>query len=52
VTPALFIVVAIAFVVAVLDDERAQLNARKGLVIVLAGLPYYWLWNAWRRRRT
>jgi APA family basic amino acid/polyamine antiporter len=50
-TPALFIVVAIAFVAAVLDDEKAQQNARKGLVIVLAGLPYYWGWTAWRRRR-
>ena len=50
-TPALFIVVAIGFVAAVLQDPVEQRNALKGLAIVLAGLPYYWLWNAWRRHR-
>lgn len=51
VTPALFIVVAVGFVAAVLQDADAQRNALKGLAIVLAGLPYYWLWNRSRARR-
>ncbi|MBL8728061.1 MAG: amino acid permease [Planctomycetes bacterium] len=50
VTPALFIVVAIGFVVAVLRDPAARVNALKGLAIVLAGLPYYWWWSRRRAR--
>lgn len=49
VTPALFIVVAIAFVIAMLRDADKQANAVKGLLIVLAGVPYYSWWT--RRRR-
>ncbi|MBL9078631.1 MAG: amino acid permease [Planctomycetes bacterium] len=45
VTPALFIAVAVGFVVAVLQDPAAQKNALKGLAIVLAGLPYYFWWT-------
>ncbi|MBX3465040.1 MAG: amino acid permease [Planctomycetes bacterium] len=48
VTPALFIAVALVFVVAMLRDADKQRNALKGLAIVLAGVPYY-LW--WTRRR-
>jgi APA family basic amino acid/polyamine antiporter len=47
VTPALFIAVAIAFVLAMLRDAEKQANALKGLAIVAAGLPWY-LW--WSRR--
>ncbi len=45
-TPALFILVAIGFIVAVLQDTKAVKNALIGLAIVGAGVPYY-LW--WRR---
>jgi APA family basic amino acid/polyamine antiporter len=45
VTPALFIGVALVFVVAMLRDADKQRNALKGLAIVLAGLPYYWWWT-------
>lgn len=45
VTPALFIAVAIGFVVAVLQDPGEQVNALKGLAIVAAGVPYYWWWT-------
>jgi APA family basic amino acid/polyamine antiporter len=49
-TPALFIAVSIAFVVATLRDPAGQRNALKGLAIIAAGLPYYaWLQS---RRRT
>ena len=49
VTPALFVLVAVAFVAAMLQDEGERKNALKGLAIVLLGLPYYWWWT---RRRT
>ena len=45
VTPALFILVAVAFVVAVLQDPSEQKNALKGLAIVAAGALYYWWWS-------
>ena len=45
VTPALFILVAIAFVVAMLRDEEKQANALKGLAILAAGVPYYVFWT-------
>jgi basic amino acid/polyamine antiporter, APA family len=47
VTPALFIAVAVLFVVAMLRDEEKQANALKGLAIIAAGVPWY-LW--WTRR--
>jgi len=50
VTPALFIVVAVAFVVAMLRDPSMQVNSLKGVVIVLAGLPYYWWWSRRKAR--
>lgn len=43
VTPALFILVAVAFVVAMLRDDNGRRNALKGLGILAAGVPYYWL---------
>ncbi|MBZ0153293.1 MAG: amino acid permease [Planctomycetes bacterium] len=49
VTPALFILVAIAFVAAMLADEKGQRNALKGLAIIGAGVPYYLLHAAWSR---
>ena len=45
-TPAVFILVAIGFIVAVLQDPDEVKNALVGLAIVGAGVPYY-LW--WRR---
>ena len=45
VTPALFILVAIAFVAAMLRDEEKQANALKGLAILAAGVPYYFWWT-------
>ena len=45
-TPALFILVAIGFIVAVLQDPDEVDNALIGLAIVGAGVPYY-IW--WRR---
>jgi APA family basic amino acid/polyamine antiporter len=46
-TPALFIAVAIAFVVALLTDPAEQRNALIGLVLLATGLPFYF----WQRRR-
>jgi len=46
VTPALFIAVAIVFVVAMLRDEASQWNAIYGLCIIGAGVPFY-LWSRW-----
>jgi APA family basic amino acid/polyamine antiporter len=46
-TPALFILVSIAFVLATLQDPAGRGNALKGLAIIAAGVPYY-LW--WTRR--
>ncbi len=48
VTPALFIAVAIGFVVALLLDPNEQKNALIGLGILATGVPYYWWWT--RRR--
>jgi len=45
-TPALFIVVAVAFVLALLSDPDERKNALIGLIILFAGLPYYF----WRKR--
>jgi APA family basic amino acid/polyamine antiporter len=44
-TPALFIAVAIAFVLAMLRDEEKQWNALKGLAIIALGVPWYWWWQ-------
>lgn len=49
VTPAVFIVVAVAFVVAVLQDADNRSNALKGLAIIAAGVPFYLLCNRQRR---
>lgn len=46
-TPALFIVVAVAFVVALLWDPSERHNALIGLAILASGLPYY-VWCAAR----
>ncbi len=48
VTPALFIVVSIAFVVALLMDEDERRNALYGLCIIALGVPCYFLFA--RRR--
>lgn len=45
VTPALFIAVAACFVVAMLRDDNGRRNALKGLAILGAGIPYYFLWQ-------
>jgi len=44
-TPALFILVAIGFIAAVLQDKTEQKNALIGLAIVAAGVPYYLWWQ-------
>jgi APA family basic amino acid/polyamine antiporter len=42
-TPALFVVVAVVFVVALLSDEKERINALYGIGILALGLPcYYW----------
>lgn len=48
VTPALFVAVSVAFVVALLLDPTERWNALKGLGILATGVPYY-LW--WKRRQ-
>lgn len=48
-TPAVFILVAVVFVVAMLRDDNGRRNALKGLAILAAGLPWYWWWT--RRRQ-
>jgi APA family basic amino acid/polyamine antiporter len=50
-TPAVFIAVSVAFVVATLRDPAGQRNALKGLAIIAAGLPYYALLLLRSRRR-
>ena len=45
VTPAIFILVAIAFIAAVLSDGGERKNALIGLAIVAAGVPYYLWWQ-------
>lgn len=45
VTPALFVLVAVLFVVAMVRDAEKQANALKGLAIIAAGVPYYWWWT-------
>ena len=44
-TPALFILVAVGFIVAVLQDDAEVWNALIGLAIVGAGVPYYLWWQ-------
>jgi APA family basic amino acid/polyamine antiporter len=44
-TPALFILVAVGFIIAVLSDEGERTNALIGLAIVAAGVPYYLWWQ-------
>lgn len=48
VTPVLFVLVAVAFVAALLWDPSERTNALYGLVILASGVPYY-LW--WSRRQ-
>lgn len=50
VTPAVFIVVAVLFVVAMLSDAEKQANAVKGLAIIAAGVPWYLWWQRAQRR--
>lgn len=47
-TPALFILVALAFIAAVLTDEAEQENALIGLAIVGSGVPFYLVWQRLR----
>ncbi|MDD5036140.1 MAG: amino acid permease [Methylococcaceae bacterium] len=47
VTPAIFMVAAIAFVIALLLDSSERKHALVGLVILAAGFPYY----LWRKAR-
>lgn len=51
VTPALFIVVALAFIAAVLQDPDERRNALIGLAIVAAGVPWYFWWQSMQRAR-
>ena len=44
-TRAVFIVVSILFVVALLYDPSERTNALYGLGILATGIPYYWWWN-------
>ncbi|MFK7741190.1 MAG: APC family permease [Planctomycetota bacterium] len=48
ITPALFILVALAFIGAVLSDAAEQKNALIGLAIVASGIPYYVIWQKLR----
>jgi APA family basic amino acid/polyamine antiporter len=50
VTPAVFVLVATAFVAAVLQDADNRSNALKGLAVVATGLPFYLWWSARQRR--
>ncbi|MCA8950581.1 MAG: amino acid permease [Planctomycetes bacterium] len=45
VTPALFVLVSVLFVVALLLDPNEQKNALYGLGILATGIPYYWWWT-------
>jgi len=45
VTPALFVLVSVAFVVALLYDPSERTNALYGLGILATGVPYYVLWT-------
>ena len=47
-TPALFIIVTVAFVVTLLLDPHERHNALVGLAILAAGIPFYW----WQRMRS
>lgn len=51
-TPALFIVVSVAFVAATLQDEAGRRNAMKGLAIIAAGVPFYAWWVRRAPRRS
>jgi APA family basic amino acid/polyamine antiporter len=51
VTPALFIGVAVLFVVTMLGDAEKQKNALIGLAIIGAGIPYYFCWRRLQRSR-
>ena len=48
-TPALFILVSVAFVVALLLDPAERKNALYGLAILGTGLLYYWGWHIGHR---
>lgn len=49
VTPMLFILVSVAFVAALLSDQKEQRNAVVGLGILAAGLPFYF-WKIRNRK--
>ncbi len=49
-TPALFILVAVGFVAAMLTTEERRINALYGLAILAAGLPVYVCHGWWTRR--
>jgi APA family basic amino acid/polyamine antiporter len=51
VTPALFVLVSVLFVVALLWDPSERENALYGLLILATGVPYYAWWSR-RRSRT
>jgi APA family basic amino acid/polyamine antiporter len=42
-TPGIFVLVAVAFVVALLSDPGERTNAIYGLAILASGVPAYWL---------
>ena len=42
-TPAIFVLVAVAFVGALLSDPEERKNAIYGLAILASGIPAYWL---------
>jgi APA family basic amino acid/polyamine antiporter len=44
VAPALFIAIAVGFVVAMLRDDDGRVNALKGLGIISCGVPFWLLW--------
>jgi APA family basic amino acid/polyamine antiporter len=50
-TPALFILVAVGFVAAMLTTPERRMNALYGLAILAAGLPVYLCQGWWMRRR-
>ncbi len=50
VVPALYIVAALVIALALLISPKTRPNTWPGLLIVLAGVPVYWMWTRRRRR--
>jgi APA family basic amino acid/polyamine antiporter len=48
VLPAVYILVASAIAFDLLISEKTRANAWPGLLIVLAGVPVYWMWRRWQ----